>query len=258
MKKDERSFFNSIKTGNIPRAKEYLKKGININTLNDDLSPKSALYYAIAYKNKEAVEFLLKEGINVNIGYPSILAQTGVHTEVKLGKCEKFELIKLVIEKGANVNALREDEEGRTLLGKITDALYIDGVAYLLEKGASIQPNEEGCDSAMHIICNKIANKLLALRRKTKKSDAIKEIFNLFIHHPTLNPQYLNTNDESALDVLYGTLWKKDEINLSDLEFFTRKLILKGGDPYRECMKNVSVALIIEDNYPELLPLLAK
>lgn len=156
MNNRKNKFFKAVKTNDYPYIEDYLKRGLNINTLNrrgytglqlaifdndiemvDFLIQKGAktddmsCHFAAAMGRKEIVELLLKSGVDVNITEWS--GRTPLHWAAQEGQCEIAELL---IKNGANVNI---QEEGQTPLYIASGEGHFDLVKILLEHGADIE-----------------------------------------------------------------------------------------------------------------------
>ena len=86
--------------GNIAKMQELLDQGMDINGKTTMSDP--ALLYAASFGHVEMVDFLLKNGAEVD-GYTNSFHHTPLMQAAYYGHTET---VKLLIENGANVNAL--------------------------------------------------------------------------------------------------------------------------------------------------------
>ncbi len=105
--------FQAISQQDNESVKKAINSGFNLNT--KDSSKHTALHIAIEHKNLEIVRFLLERGAKVNVkdkyGISPILM-----LDEDLDDPNAVEVLKLLITKGANVNARNENQETLLML----------------------------------------------------------------------------------------------------------------------------------------------
>jgi len=130
---DEEDFFSAVLNGDVARIKGLLKKGVDINTLQDQRM--TALLLAISNGKTNVAEFLIEAGADVNVkdnqghtalGFASATRQTST--------------VKMLIDVGADVNA--QDDEGRTALMLASAAGTIEIARLLIDAGADIKTRD--------------------------------------------------------------------------------------------------------------------
>lgn len=97
--------------GYLPAVKLFLQYGWDINCPGekDFQEQKTALHMAVIAEELDVIKYLLDKGANVNA--PDIYQETPLHLASKRGMVE---VVEKMVEKGANINA--QDERGRTPL----------------------------------------------------------------------------------------------------------------------------------------------
>jgi hypothetical protein len=138
---DEEDFFSAAMNGDVAGIKRLLKKGVDINTFQDQRM--TALLLAISNGKIHVAEFLIEAGADVNLkdnrgctalGFASATGQTQV--------------VKMLIDAGADVNA--QDDQGRTALMLASAAGSIEIVRLLIDAGANIRTRDNmGRDAYM-------------------------------------------------------------------------------------------------------------
>jgi ankyrin repeat protein len=156
-------FIRACKFGDIKTIQNYLDKGIDINTVDEQKS--SGLLFASGInRNIEVVDFLLEKGINVNLqnidGYTALYEAVRLENidivkkllyhkadpelkpklhETLLSLCSRrnfLEIAKLLIKNGANVNA--QNEMGGTALSSACMNQNIEIINLLINNDANI------------------------------------------------------------------------------------------------------------------------
>lgn len=122
----------SLFTCKFEAAELLLKKGANANSADSfGLAP---LHLAVCCKDVDLsfIENFIQKGADVNYGSTSD-GLTSLHHAIS---CGADDAARLLIEKGANVNALAEDGTSPLILAAKKDAVFI--AKFLLEKGADV------------------------------------------------------------------------------------------------------------------------
>lgn len=124
--------FEIIQSNSTPRLQNYLSQIPSFKKLvpvsrggNPTLTP---LQLACFLGNLQAVKTIHKAGADVD--GTNRLGKTPLHY------ASTFEIIKYLVEQGADVNAV--DKQGTTVLSKIVWSGEVDWVRYLLDRGANI------------------------------------------------------------------------------------------------------------------------
>jgi ankyrin repeat protein len=114
-------------------AKEAISQGANVNVKND--WGLTPLSWAIYNGNVDMAKLLIEKGANVNARSSSPLSHAATKGNV--------DMVKLLIESGANVNA--KDKDGFTPLDNaVGKGNNIDIVKLLVEKGANVNAKDGG------------------------------------------------------------------------------------------------------------------
>jgi ankyrin repeat protein len=92
-----KGFFEAVLSGDKPRVESFLNAGIDFEAKDDEIGA-TALFLACEKGHKAVVELLIARGANVN-------APTAIGRRTPLHSAATPEIAKLLIEKGADVNA---------------------------------------------------------------------------------------------------------------------------------------------------------
>ena len=113
-------------------AELLLKKGANVNST--DSFGSAPLYVAACCENVDLslIEHLIQKGADINYGNKSD-GLTSLHYSIS---CGSVDVAILLIEKGANVNALTNDGTSPLILAAKNDSVFI--AKFLLERGADV------------------------------------------------------------------------------------------------------------------------
>lgn len=138
-----RQLVNAIVTDDVELARDYLRKGANINQLSEKAF--SPLMYAIFYSNLEMLEMLLQQGANVN-------QYSGGGVTPLLYACQKGRLamIENLLARGANIDA-KHIGTGNTPLIIATQHQHTDIVKALIAHGARPELTNHKGDTAYTI-----------------------------------------------------------------------------------------------------------
>ena len=141
----------AVENDNLVLVKFLIENGANVNS---EVGEKNPLYLAAERNNLEIIKFLIKNGANINVtsedcSGESLLKLAVWHSNKKHGypvwhsneKHGNLELIKFLIENGANVNGKVGEESPLSLAVKNVN---LELVNFLIENGAKI----EDCSSA--------------------------------------------------------------------------------------------------------------
>lgn len=138
------AFMRYCQTNDIYRAKLL----INLNLADPnytDFDGKSALYYAIINGNADLVQFLIKNGANVNVNAP--LNNYGT-TPLMLASIKNLtEIVDVLIKSNAQLDAT--DKIGQTALIKASYEGHINVVNQLIRNGAMLDILDNGKSTAL-------------------------------------------------------------------------------------------------------------
>ncbi|KAL2078409.1 hypothetical protein ACEWY4_026094 [Coilia grayii] len=122
------SYLRAARSGNLEKALDYLKNGVDINICNQN--GLNALHLASKEGHTEVVSELIKLGATVDAATKK--GNTALHIASLAGQAE---VIKELVTNGANVNA--QSQNGFTPLYMAAQENHLDVVQYLLEHGSS-------------------------------------------------------------------------------------------------------------------------
>ena len=247
---------------------EYLlKTGKNSQeTLNEALVElcSSYEYRHNETERKNLAKLLLAQGAQVN-NHAGYLGATPLHEASTLGS---FELVKLFVEKGADVNAMNEQKD--TPLRRAVEGDHIEIVKFLLQHGANKTINQEHDDpndpyngetALFKVRSPEIAELLLANGAKTSYTNNLGETVLLkavYHRNPTLVKMFLdrdvdvnarNKKGETAL------LEAVQDSEYSSNQIETVKLLLEKGADVNLADNKGNTPLLVADKL-EVLQLL--
>jgi len=153
------SFMSAVKSNDISKAKELLKKNSNLINVNDGTALKmTPLLGAARYGNKEMVDFLLSEGADINA--KNNCNETFLH-QAAIGGSK--EIAEIGLNKGLDVNAKNNnDEDTPLLLGLLlNDNITYDLVQLLISRGADVNAKDKEGVTPLHHARNKEIAELL-------------------------------------------------------------------------------------------------
>jgi len=149
----------AVSDQNIENLKKAIDQGADINfeysykTLNGGVQKFTALSMAADSGDAKLVEFLLKNGANVNgpSGFPNLPIYNAIFNNY-------YEIVKLIIDAGVNPNYAWEGKNGGTLLTNAAQFGNFDVVKVLLNKGADVNYTGNGDYTALYrtLIYNKL------------------------------------------------------------------------------------------------------
>ncbi|MDD5326918.1 MAG: ankyrin repeat domain-containing protein [Phycisphaerae bacterium] len=134
--------FTASATGDIERVRDFLRNDPNmVNATQGDYNT-TPLHYATSSGQIEMVKFLIEKGADVNAGYPQ--KPTPLHLAALQGHLEVAEML---INKGAEVNA--KDNFGFTPLFLATEKGSKDMVELLIAKGTDVNVKNNNGKTAL-------------------------------------------------------------------------------------------------------------
>uniref|UniRef100_A0A8C7E6P0 Ankyrin 3 n=1 Tax=Naja naja TaxID=35670 RepID=A0A8C7E6P0_NAJNA len=122
------SYLRAARAGNLEKALDYLKNGVDINICNQN--GLNALHLASKEGHVEVVSELIQRGANVDAATKK--GNTAVHIASLAGQTE---VVKVLVTNGANVNA--QSQNGFTPLYMAAQENHLEVVKFLLDNGAS-------------------------------------------------------------------------------------------------------------------------
>ena len=142
----EISLFQSIAQNDNETVKQAINANFNVNT--KDESGQTALHIAVEHENVEVVRFLLEKGAKVNVKdkqkrTPILMIEDSLSDDHRT----TVEIVRLLIAKGADFNAQTGEKE--TLLMMACGNGNIELVKVLLEAGANPNLKDEDGETAM-------------------------------------------------------------------------------------------------------------
>nr|XP_057934087.1 ankyrin-3-like isoform X4 [Doryrhamphus excisus] len=121
-------YLRAARAGNLEKALDYLKNGVDINICNQN--GLNALHLASKEGHVEVVAELLQQGANVDAATKK--GNTALHIASLAGQTE---VVKELVSHGANINA--QSQNGFTPLYMAAQENHLDVVQFLLDHGAS-------------------------------------------------------------------------------------------------------------------------
>lgn len=137
---DAQNIFEASRNGDVSRIKQLM--AVNPDTINKPNENGFSPLIIACYRNqKEVVEFLLNQNVNVNFNSPEGTAL--------IGTCYKgnLEIAALLLNNKANVNA--QNENGTTALIFAVQANHLQLVTLLLSKNAAKESKEKSGRTAL-------------------------------------------------------------------------------------------------------------
>ncbi|XP_013922142.1 PREDICTED: ankyrin-3-like [Thamnophis sirtalis] len=122
------SYLRAARAGNLEKALDYLKNGVDINICNQN--GLNALHLASKEGHIEVVSELIQRGANVDAATKK--GNTALHIASLAGQTE---VVKVLVTNGANVNA--QSQNGFTPLYMAAQENHLEVVKFLLDHGAS-------------------------------------------------------------------------------------------------------------------------
>ncbi|XP_069836395.1 ankyrin-3 isoform X3 [Dendropsophus ebraccatus] len=122
------SYLRAARAGNLEKALDYLKNGVDINVCNQN--GLNALHLASKEGHVEIVSELIQRGVDVDAATKK--GNTALHIASLAGQAE---VVRVLVTNGANVNA--QSQNGFTPLYMAAQENHLDVVKFLLDNGAS-------------------------------------------------------------------------------------------------------------------------
>ncbi|XP_056385858.1 ankyrin-3 isoform X1 [Hyla sarda] len=122
------SYLRAARAGNLEKALDYLKNGVDINVCNQN--GLNALHLASKEGHVEIVSELIQRGVDVDASTKK--GNTALHIASLAGQTE---VVRILVTNGANVNA--QSQNGFTPLYMAAQENHLEVVKFLLDNGAS-------------------------------------------------------------------------------------------------------------------------
>ncbi|KAM4032874.1 ankyrin-3 isoform 30-T30 [Anomaloglossus baeobatrachus] len=122
------SYLRAARAGNLEKALDYLKNGVDINVCNQN--GLNALHLASKEGHVEIVSELIQRGVDVDAATKK--GNTALHIASLAGQTE---VVRVLVTNGANVNA--QSQNGFTPLYMAAQENHLEVVKFLLDNGAS-------------------------------------------------------------------------------------------------------------------------
>ncbi|XP_075113561.1 ankyrin-3 isoform X6 [Leptodactylus fuscus] len=122
------SYLRAARAGNLEKALDYLKNGVDINVCNQN--GLNALHLASKEGHVEIVSELIQRGVDVDAATKK--GNTALHIASLAGQAE---VVRVLVTNGANVNA--QSQNGFTPLYMAAQENHLEVVKFLLDNGAS-------------------------------------------------------------------------------------------------------------------------
>ena len=158
----EREMFGAVFKGNIATVKQYLDNGVNVNAKSEPglTSLHCAVNEDFKGSHRELVKLLIDKGADVNAR--DDILDTPLH-----GASNK-ETAEILIKAGADVNA--KNINGKAILYSsvrnaanvsVTWQMYLDLVELLIAKGADVDVKNESGETPLHVVARQFDEKKL-------------------------------------------------------------------------------------------------
>ena len=141
---EKRQLLKAVKSGELKTVKELIDKGADVNTRDRD--GWSLLHWSIYNNHDDISHFLIARGADVRSKtqhgkrVPPFFIDPDWTVLHAAARFRDLELLKLLIDKGADINA--KDEGGRAVIHEAGNEGHWEIVRYLIDKGVS--PNSKG------------------------------------------------------------------------------------------------------------------
>ncbi|MDE2511424.1 MAG: ankyrin repeat domain-containing protein [Elusimicrobia bacterium] len=169
-----RQFISAAREGRLDSVKDWLDKGVDINSQPGDLLSRTALMVAAARKQAETVDYLLSRGADPKLADNG--GRTALHFAAEAGAPA---IIRQLAFKGADVDA--KDGEGRTPMIAAAEKGNAEAVQALLDAHASaVLPGPDG-ETPLHAA---VTEGSLAAARALLLQGADKNLKNAFGESP--------------------------------------------------------------------------
>jgi ankyrin repeat protein len=156
----EREMFGAVLKGNIATVKQYLDNGVNVNAKSEPglTSLHCAVNEDFKGSHRELVKLLIDKGADVNAR--DDILDTPLH-----GASNK-ETAEILIKAGADVNA--KNINGKAILyssarnaanASVTWQMYLDLVELLIAKGADVDVKNESGETPLHVVARQFDEK---------------------------------------------------------------------------------------------------
>ncbi|MGI9036524.1 MAG: ankyrin repeat domain-containing protein [Pyrinomonadaceae bacterium] len=144
----ETPIFNSIVQKDFNVVKNYIAQRKDVNIVNK-ATGKTMLHLATQSENFDLVQLLIQAGAKINA--KDSVGRTPLLTigEDEENKEDDLKILKLLIKRGTDVNVRDKDENGRTLLMMVCEEDNLEIVKILLEAGANPNIKDEDGETAM-------------------------------------------------------------------------------------------------------------
>lgn len=171
-KKDVEDFIDAAMFGKVEAVKAAIEKEIDINAIGSN--GQTALMYAANYVRIPVVQALIDAGADLDIlseedglGEGKTALMHVAESFFATGK--RAEVVKLLVEAGANINLKGKD--GRTALMLAAMAGYADSIQALIEAGADLDAKDDNGNTAMMLAEGGRHPKIVRLLKQTGASE---------------------------------------------------------------------------------------
>ncbi|MHC1682953.1 MAG: ankyrin repeat domain-containing protein [Clostridiaceae bacterium] len=142
-------FSNLIFNNDIEGVKRLIEGGCSPNEYSE--RGETPICLAIALENKEIVEILLNAGADINLPQKDDLGYTPLICAIRNCRGENLEMVKFLVEKGADIEK-GDSRNGTALLHSCITA-YKNILLYLISKGAKVDCLDIEGQTPLHYIC---------------------------------------------------------------------------------------------------------
>jgi len=139
-------FLEAARKSDFSTIQLYVEQGGNIE-VNDNLG-KTALIFACQYGKFDIVKYLIEKGANVNTRYKNGWATTALITACSKDGQIYLEIVKYLIDNGADIELTDNDQETALMWASRFNCLSI--AKCLIENGANLEKKDKGGATALY------------------------------------------------------------------------------------------------------------
>ena len=171
--KDFKEFIEATKVGNTQAVRDFIQRGGDVNKVDEQgyRGLHHAFHHAYTYRKFDMVKLLIHSGADVNA------TDSSKETFLMWASSEKhLGIVKLLVEKGADVNAT-DIARGQTALMYVALGHGLDSIAkFLIEKGADVNAKDYAGKKAIDHARRTERSSLVKILEKQMNIDTCKKL----------------------------------------------------------------------------------